>query len=155
MAAFAVVVGAAIIGSSAATAVGSPRPFVPRGAFDVSGGPDHGPLVALFAVDHGKAVASGMTVACTTSASPADGLPAQAGVMLRIAHRVKITRQNTFSYSGPAAIYVLGSSGGSEVSARLSLKGRFALEHGSPFATGIRGMSSSSACSSVTRFSSF
>lgn len=124
-------VAAAIIGTSAATAAGSTRPFVPRGGFDVPGGPDHGPLIGLFVVTHGKALASGTTVACTTTASPSDGLPAQAGVMLRIARRVKITRQNTFSYSGPAAVYPLGSTAGGEVSARLSLKGRFVLKHGS------------------------
>ena len=150
----AVVVTAAIIGTSAATAAGSTRAFVPRGGFDVPGGPDHGPVIGLFAVDHGRALGPGTTLACTTSASPPDGLPAQAGVMLRIAQRVKITRQNTFSYSGPAAVYVLGPIGGTDVSAQLSLKGRFAREHGSPFAAGIKGTFSSSLCSSITRFSS-
>jgi hypothetical protein len=152
VAAFAVT--AAIIGASAANAAGSTRAFVPRGGFDVPGGPAHGPLVGLFAVDHGKALGPGTTVTCTTSASPPDCLRARAGVMLRIAQRVKITRQNTFSYSGQAAVYVLGPIGGTDVSAQLSLKGRFAREHGSPFATGIKGTFFSSVCSSMTRFSS-
>lgn len=148
----------AVVVACAAVALGLPtlalghrRRWSPSGGFSVPGGPDRSSLVHVNAVDHGRALSPGTTVACTTGAVPGPGLPAHAAVVLLIARRVKVSPNRSFSYSGPAAAYTLGSSGPSDVPTTVSITGRFLLDRRAPFATGVRGAFSSTACASPRR----
>jgi hypothetical protein len=147
-----VVVACAAVALSVPTlALGHGRRWAPTGSFSVPGGPDHSPLVHLNAVDHGRALSPGTTVACTTGADPGPGLPAHAAVVLIIARRVNVSSNRSFSYSGPAAAYTFGSSGPFDVPTTVSITGRFLLDRRAPFATGLRGALYSSACASPLR----
>ncbi len=75
--------------------------------------------------------------------------------MLRVGRRITIHGHRSFSYSGPATVFVVGATGRTGVRAQLAFKGRFVLEKSSPFATDVKAAFSSNVCSPAkSRFTS-